>query len=79
MIIAISDEPEREVRAFKEIPIDYYSAVDTHSRMKKEMSVTGIPHVIIVDPNGIVRWEGFPYQEGYQLTPAAIEAVLSAK
>jgi cytochrome c biogenesis protein CcmG, thiol:disulfide interchange protein DsbE len=79
VIIGISDEPEKALRDFKQIPIEYYYANDTQARMKKLLAVTGIPHVLIVDPEGIVRWEGFPFQENYLLTAAALEGVLSAK
>jgi hypothetical protein len=45
--------------------------------MKKEVKVTGIPHVLIIDPNGIVRWEGFPLLEGFELTEQVVADILA--
>jgi len=76
VVIGLSDEPEEKVRAMTEPRIDYYVAIDTQARMKKELQVTGIPHVIIVDPKGIVRWEGFPLLTGYELTEQVVADLL---
>ncbi len=56
--------------------IDYYSAIDTQDRMGGELKIKGIPHIILIDPEGIVRWEGFPLLEGYELTEKVIEQLL---
>ena len=53
--------------------IEYFSAIDTKARTKHALGVTGIPHVVILDPDGIVRWEGFPLLDGYELTEAVVE------
>jgi hypothetical protein len=44
--------------------------------MKKEVEVTGIPHVLIIDPQGIVRWEGFPLLGGHELTEKVVADIL---
>ena len=59
VVIGISDETAAKVKEMKEPNIEYYSAVDTKGVMKKALGVKGIPHVILIDPKGIVRWEGF--------------------
>ena len=59
--IAISNEPEEVVRKEAFPPQEYYSAIDTQKRMAKALGITAIPHTIIVDPQGIVRWEGAPF------------------
>jgi len=76
VVIGISDEPEVTVRALKEPKIDYSVAIDTQKRMKDKVEVTGIPHVMLIDPAGIVRWEGFPFLDGYELTPEVVADVL---
>ena len=76
VVIGISDEPEAKVRAMKDPKLDYASAIDTQGRTKKAVGVEGIPHVILMVPNGIVRWEGFPLLEGYRLTEKAVADVL---
>jgi cytochrome c biogenesis protein CcmG, thiol:disulfide interchange protein DsbE len=76
VVIGLSDESEDKIRAMKNPKIDYFVATDTQARMKKQVQVQGIPHVIIIDPHGIVRWEGYPLLQGYELTPAAVKDVL---
>ncbi len=57
--------------------IEYASAIDPQARMKKALEVNGIPHCILIDPQGIVRWEGFPFLEGYELTEKVVEQILA--
>ncbi len=76
VVIGISGEDEDTVRAMKEPVIEYYSAIDTGERMHSALEVKGIPHVILIDPQGIVRWEGFPTLKGHELTAAVIEGLI---
>jgi thiol-disulfide isomerase/thioredoxin len=76
VVIGLSDESEDKIHAMKNPKIDYFVATDTQARMKKQVGVHGIPHVIIIDPHGIVRWEGYPLLQGYELTPAVVKDVL---
>ena len=77
VVIGISDEEEAKVREFKNPEIKYNSAIDTQARMKKALNVKGIPHVIVIDPEGVVRWEGFPLLEGHELTAEVMEKLLA--
>jgi cytochrome c biogenesis protein CcmG, thiol:disulfide interchange protein DsbE len=77
VVIGISDETEADVRKLKEPAIEYFSAIDTQARMKKEVGVWGIPHVIVVEPGGCVIWEGFPLLKGFELTEATIDKILA--
>ena len=77
VVIGVSDEKEEAVRKMAEPKIEYASAIDTQGRMKKELAVTGIPHVILVDPQGIVRWEGFPLLNDHELTEKVIADLLA--
>jgi len=77
VVIGISEESEADVRKLKTPKIEYYSAIDTQERMKKELGVFGIPHVIIVEPGGFVIWEGFPLLKDYELTEEIIEKILA--
>lgn len=79
VVIAISDQKEEDVRKFDEQKIDYFSAIDTHARMKEKLGVFGIPHVIIVEPGGYVVWEGFPLLKGYELTEEVVEKIISVR
>ena len=77
VVIGISDEPEAKVKGFSSPKIEYFSAIDTKAKMKQQVEVTGIPHVVIIDPAGIVRWEGFPLLEGHELTEKVMEDILA--
>lgn len=76
VIIGLSDESAEKIRAFKLQPIEYANAIDTQARMKKTLEIKGIPHVILIDPKGIVRWEGFPTLQGHELTIEVVEHLI---
>jgi cytochrome c biogenesis protein CcmG, thiol:disulfide interchange protein DsbE len=76
VVMGISDEKEDVVRKFTEENIKYYSALDTTAALKKQYAVTGIPHCVIINPAGIVVWEGFPFLEGYELTDEVVASLL---
>jgi thiol-disulfide isomerase/thioredoxin len=77
VIIGLSDEPEERVKRLKNPVMEYYSATDTKKTTKNIYRVTGIPHVVLVDPDGIVRWEGFPFMRGYELTDEVLEGIFA--
>jgi cytochrome c biogenesis protein CcmG, thiol:disulfide interchange protein DsbE len=60
VIVGLSDETEQEVREMKSPKIDYSVAIDTAATTKRAVEVRGIPHAILIDPKGIVRFEGHP-------------------
>lgn len=76
VVIGISDETVEKVKAMKEPVIEYYNGVDAEKTMSKALDVKGIPHVILIDPKGIVRWEGFPLLEGHELTPEIVKNLI---
>jgi len=76
VIIGISDEPTGKIKKMKSPKIEYYSAIDTKERLKNIYKVRGIPHCVIIDPNGIVVWEGFPLLEGNELTTKVIRDLI---
>jgi cytochrome c biogenesis protein CcmG, thiol:disulfide interchange protein DsbE len=77
VVIGLSEESEADVLKLKTPKVEYFSAIDTQMRMKKEMGVFGIPHVIILEPGGVVIWEGFPLLKDYELTEEIIEKILA--
>ncbi len=60
VIIGLSNESEEDIRKMTSPQIDYTIASDTQSRLAQQLQVTAIPHCILVDPSGIVRYEGMP-------------------
>jgi cytochrome c biogenesis protein CcmG, thiol:disulfide interchange protein DsbE len=77
VVIGISDETEEAVRRLVNPQIEYSIAIDTQARTKNAVGVTGIPHVLIIDPQGIVRWEGFPFLQGYELNEKVVADILA--
>jgi len=77
VVIGISHETEADVRALKTPRIEYFSAIDTKARTKKELGVFGIPHVILIEPGGSVVWEGFPLLKGHELTEKIIAKMIA--
>lgn len=73
VVIGLSDETEQKVTSMTTPTINYYSAIDTQKRLKSTFAVTGIPHCVLIDPKGIVRWEGFPFLQGNELTDQVLE------
>lgn len=60
VVIGLSDEPEADIRKLQEPQIHYAIATDTAARTKATVEVEGIPHTMLIDPQGIVRFEGMP-------------------
>jgi thiol-disulfide isomerase/thioredoxin len=60
VVIGVSGESEADIRKMTTPQIDYAVASDTQERMNQALAITGIPHCILVDPKGIVRYEGMP-------------------
>lgn len=77
VVIGVSDETEAVVRSLKEPKIEYSVAIDTKKRMKDQLQVKGIPHLILLDPDGVVRWEGFPFLEEDPLTEDVVRKVIA--
>jgi len=73
VVIGMTSEPESAVRKMTSPRIEYSSAIDTQNRMAKEVGVTSIPHALLIDPQGIVRYQGHPAL----LKENVIEAVLN--
>jgi len=76
VIIGISNEPKEKAEPFAKENIEYANGYDTQSRVKNALKVTGIPHVIIINPEGIVVWEGFPKLPGHELTTEVLKDLM---
>ena len=76
VIIGVSDEMEEAVRRFTEPRPEYHLAIDTQHRTKDALGISGIPHIIVVEPGGYVVWEGFPFLKGHELTEQLIREIL---
>jgi cytochrome c biogenesis protein CcmG/thiol:disulfide interchange protein DsbE len=73
VIIGLTDEPLNKVKAMKSPQIEYAVATDTQGRMLSAAQVRGIPHAMLIDPSGIVRFEGMPHYLNDQSLAKLIE------
>jgi cytochrome c biogenesis protein CcmG/thiol:disulfide interchange protein DsbE len=60
VVVGISDEPEDLVRLMTSPKIDFTIGLDTEQRFVSAVGVHDIPFVVVVDPKGIVRYQGHP-------------------
>lgn len=77
VIIGLSDETSEKVKSATNIKIDYFNAIDAKKVLKDGLEVKGIPHCILIDPQGIVRWEGFPTLGGHELTEEIVQELMN--
>jgi thiol-disulfide isomerase/thioredoxin len=79
VVIGISDEEPAKLESFmKANGVDYAIATDTKKKMSKELDVQGIPHVLVISSDGIVRWQGFPLADQDQLTEEKLKQIIEA-
>jgi len=60
VVIGLSNESVAEIQRMTNPRIEYYVASDTQGRMSRTAQVRAIPHLMLIDPKGIVRFEGHP-------------------
>jgi thiol-disulfide isomerase/thioredoxin len=75
-VISITRQSEEVVRQTNDVKIEHPLAVDTQARMEKSVGVTAAPHVILIDPHGVIRWEGYPLLNGYELTEKVVADII---
>ena len=60
VVIGLSKENEEDIRKMTSPHMDYSVGTDTQARTWNMLGVQGIPHVILIDPQNTVRFEGQP-------------------
>ena len=78
VVIGITNEPKKVIKRMKDPKITYYNAIDTKQRLYSIYEIKGIPHCVIINPDGIVVWEGWPQQKGFELTEEVISNLLKS-
>ena len=77
VVIGISDEASTKVASFmRKTDMPYNVAVDTHDAMSKTIGIQSIPQVLIVTPDHIVRWQGFPDDRTDRLTEDVLAQII---
>ena len=76
--LGISDEKnfkiDFEVRKLKKQDFGYGLAVDTSSRLKNFFQIRGIPHVVVLSSDWIVRWQGNPMSLTIEMIQEFVDA-----
>lgn len=79
VFIGISDEPAAKVEEFRKgTPMNYFVGIDTTKKMSGALGVQGIPHVMVIGRDGIVRWQGWPGSPEDKLTEAKLKQIVAA-
>jgi thiol-disulfide isomerase/thioredoxin len=60
LVVGLTDEDEETVSKMTDPKIDYLIAIDTEHRSLSAAGITSIPYTLLIDPKGIVRYEGHP-------------------
>ena len=58
--------------------MQYTVSVDQAKTMSKALGVQGIPHVLVISQDGVVRYQGFPLQEEDKLTTEKLAQIIEA-
>lgn len=59
--VAGQKDPLEKVEAYLEtVDYSFLNAYAPDQRLYRELGVSGIPHVVVISPDGVVRWQGFP-------------------
>lgn len=67
VVIGISDEDEGKVKNFiKQAKHSYPQAVDPKATVKSSLGIQGIPHVVVLSTDGVIRWQGNPHPNADQ-------------
>lgn len=59
-VVAISSEPRNILEEFAKPKITFPSATDSKNKFAKDLGVTAIPCVVLIDPKGFIRYLGHP-------------------
>jgi thiol-disulfide isomerase/thioredoxin len=79
VVIGLSDEkPAKVLEFFKKDKMKYAMAVDQNGKTKKALGISGIPHVLIIGTDNVVRWQGFPGSNEDTLTEDVLKKIIDA-
>ncbi|MFN7021540.1 MAG: TlpA family protein disulfide reductase [Phycisphaerales bacterium] len=67
VVIGISDEAENTVKTFlKKHNHGYAQAIDQTRSVSGAMKIQGIPHVLVLSSDGVIRWQGNPLADDFE-------------
>lgn len=78
-IIGVTEEEPAKVKEFlTKRAVDYPLYSDTDAKIFKELRVGGIPFIVVLSPDGVVRYEGTPTDPSDPLTERTIQKIIIA-
>jgi cytochrome c biogenesis protein CcmG/thiol:disulfide interchange protein DsbE len=72
-VVGVVCESEAEIAAMTEPNVEFTSVLDPKSELGATVGVTSIPYVMLIDPKGIVRYQGHPTA----ITEKQVESMLA--
>lgn len=76
VVIGISDENENTVKTFlSRNKHGYAQAIDQTGSINNALKIQGIPHVVVLSSDGVIRWQGNPLQGDFE---QAVKDVVAA-
>ena len=72
-VVGVTSEPESEIEDMIGPKMEFPSVLDPQAQFGSTVGVTSIPYVILVDPKGVVRYQGHPTA----ITEKQVEAMLA--
>ena len=72
-VVGVTSESEAEIAEMTEPKIGFPSLLDPVAKFSTSVGVTSIPYVMLVDPKGIVRYQGHPAA----ITEKQVEGILA--
>ena len=72
-VVGVACESEAEIAAMTEPKVDFPSVLDPKAELGATVGVTSIPYVMLVDPKGVVRYQGHPTA----ITEKQVESLLA--
>lgn len=79
VVIGVTDESTDEVKKFIAANnVNFPVGLDPKGNLKQAVGVEGIPHVLIISTDGVVRWQGFPFSGQDALNEGIIKRIIAA-
>lgn len=60
VVIALTSDSQEDVEAMTDPKIDFASTIDEKGKLRTAFRVTTVPTVVLIDPKGVVLYEGHP-------------------
>ena len=72
-VVGVTSESEAKIADITEPKIEFASVLDPKAEFAATVGVTSIPFVMLVDPKGVVRYQGHPSA----ITDKQVESLLA--